>query len=123
MNDFVINGNPNTRYDKKEATFMTKKYLIKLGAPILALSLVAACGNNNDEDPIDDNAPVEDENPVDEAPAEDPMDDEAPLTDENEAPLNQEDDNGNDNPAEDNGLDNQNDDPNLNKDDDNRDNQ
>ncbi|RKQ34351.1 hypothetical protein [Oceanobacillus halophilus] len=87
---------------------MNKKYLFKLGAPILALSLVAACGNDDDPDPIEDDAPVEDE-----APDGENGDTEAPLTDEDEAPLNQEDDNGNENIMEDdgeNGADNNGDD-------------
>ncbi|WP_085994134.1 hypothetical protein [Oceanobacillus senegalensis] len=32
---------------------MTKKILFKLGTPILALSLVAACGGTTEEDPIE----------------------------------------------------------------------
>ncbi|MFC4024997.1 hypothetical protein ACFOUV_14480 [Oceanobacillus longus] len=45
---------------------MKSKWLIKLGAPVLALSLVAACGTGNEEDPVQ----------------------------EEEAPLNQEEENG-----------------------------
>ena len=52
---------------------MKSKLLIKLGAPVLALSLIAACGTADNEDPADTN----------------------------EAPLNQEDDNNNQNPVED----------------------
>jgi hypothetical protein len=55
---------------------MKSKLLIKLGAPVLALSLITACGTGNDDDQVDTN----------------------------EAPLNQEDDNNNLNPAEDNDM-------------------
>lgn len=57
---------------------MKSKLLIKLGAPVLALSLIAACGTADNEEPADTN----------------------------EAPLNQEDDNNNQNPAEDGGMNN-----------------
>ncbi|WP_188456642.1 hypothetical protein [Virgibacillus oceani] len=41
---------------------MKRKLLIKFGAPILALSLVAACGNNDNGDPVeDDEAPLNQE--------------------------------------------------------------
>lgn len=41
---------------------MQRKWLIKIGAPILALSLVAACGMNNEEDPAgEDEAPLNQE--------------------------------------------------------------
>ncbi|MFD1852149.1 hypothetical protein [Oceanobacillus bengalensis] len=62
---------------------MSKRFLIKLGAPILALSLIAACGTDEEQDPIDE---------------------EAPLAPEDEAPLNQEDDNNDTNPAEEDGA-------------------
>ncbi|WP_339226550.1 hypothetical protein NSQ77_13460 [Oceanobacillus sp. FSL K6-2867] len=38
---------------------MKSKLLIRLGAPVLALSLVAACGTDNEQDPVEDNAPME----------------------------------------------------------------
>ncbi|WP_100009923.1 hypothetical protein [Lentibacillus sediminis] len=55
---------------------MKRKSLLKFGAPVLALSLMTACGTGGDggEDPAG-----------------------------NEAPMNQEDDNGADNPMEENG--------------------
>lgn len=52
---------------------MERKILLKFGAPILAISLLAACGTNDGQDPAEN---------------------------EEEAPLNQEDDNNNQNPAE-----------------------
>lgn len=70
---------------------------MKLGAPLLAIALVAACGNADDPDPMDEDAPAED--PVqDEAP----MDEEAPLEDpvnelEDEMPLDGDDNNNNNN--------------------------
>lgn len=76
--------NINTKPSIKEDTLMSKRFLIKLGAPLIALSLIAACGTDDEPDPIEN-------------------DEEAPLAPEDEAPLNQEDDNGNQNPAEDNG--------------------
>lgn len=48
-----------------------RKLLFKLGAPVLALSLITACGTGDDQEPAG-----------------------------NEAPLNQEDDNNNNNPME-----------------------
>jgi len=60
---------------------MNKKWLLKLGVPILALALVSACGtaNDNDNAPGDDNAP-ENQEPNNQAP-----DNEAPG---NEGPDN-----------------------------------
>lgn len=43
----------------KEELMMKSKLLIRLGAPVLALSLVAACGTDNEQDPVEDNAPME----------------------------------------------------------------
>lgn len=107
--------------NNKGGTFMTKKYLVKLGAPILAIALMAACGNadnNDNNDLIDDNAPAED--PVEE---EAPMDEEAPLEDpvdeiEDDVPLNEDGDLGD----RDNGNENEGDiDPILNDDNDDND--
>lgn len=45
---------------------MQRKWLIKIGASILALSLVAACGTDDQEDPVgEDEAPLnqEEDNP------------------------------------------------------------
>ena len=44
---------------------MTKKYLARLAVPVLALSLVAACGTTNDDNdnnPADNEAPLEEDN-------------------------------------------------------------
>ena len=45
---------------------MKKHYLVKLSAPLLALSLVAACGTtndrNDDQNPADNEAPLEEDN-------------------------------------------------------------
>ncbi|WP_156290902.1 hypothetical protein [Oceanobacillus salinisoli] len=83
---------------------MRKNFLFKLGAPILALSLVAACGTDDEPDPIEEDAPQEnapqedapmdEDGPMEDEPMEedDPLDDEAPLMEEDEAPLNPEDD-------------------------------
>ncbi|WP_210095885.1 hypothetical protein [Oceanobacillus polygoni] len=38
---------------------MKSKLLIRLGAPVLALSLIAACGTGNDRDPVEDDAPLD----------------------------------------------------------------
>lgn len=40
---------------------MKRKILLKFGAPILALSLVAACGTGDDMDPTDEDAPLDQE--------------------------------------------------------------
>lgn len=55
------------------------KWTVKLGAPILALALVSACGtaNNNDNAPEDNNAP-ENEAPENEPPANENPGNEAP---------------------------------------------
>jgi len=37
---------------------MNKKFLWKLGIPFLALSIVAACGTDDGNDPVDDEAPL-----------------------------------------------------------------
>ncbi|GAB3789498.1 hypothetical protein [Virgibacillus kimchii] len=37
---------------------MSKKLLMKLGIPFIALSIVAACGTGDDMDPVDDEAPL-----------------------------------------------------------------
>ena len=60
---------------------MKRKYLYKLGASILALSLVTACGTTNDQDNNDNNAPIEDQVP----------------NEDNNAPNGNDDGNGNDN--------------------------
>src|SRR5699024_11682424 len=40
------------------------KWLLKIGAPILALTLVSACGttNNDNNDPVEDETPIEEDN-------------------------------------------------------------
>src|SRR5699024_1495016 len=40
------------------------KWLLKVGAPILALTLVSACGttNNDNNDPVEDETPIEEDN-------------------------------------------------------------
>ncbi|WP_067728581.1 hypothetical protein [Oceanobacillus damuensis] len=40
---------------------MKRKLLIKLGAPMLAISLVAACGTGNEQDPAENEAPLNQE--------------------------------------------------------------
>mgnify|MGYP001432771490 CR=1 FL=1 len=50
---------------------MNKKWLLKIGAPALALTLVTACANDDEENP-----PPEENNNT-------PVEDEAPLTDDN----------------------------------------
>lgn len=47
---------------------MNKKLLLKLGVPFFALSLVAACGTDDDQDPVENEAPLEQE---EEAPLDD----------------------------------------------------
>lgn len=48
----------------KEEILMKKNFLIKFGAPVLALSLVTACGTDDNEDPVNEEAPLiqEDDN-------------------------------------------------------------
>src|SRR5690625_5008393 len=40
------------------------KWLLKIGAPILALTLVSACGttNNDNNEPVEDETPIEEDN-------------------------------------------------------------
>lgn len=44
---------------------MKRKWLIKIGAPVLALSLISACGNDDNEDPIGDETPQNQNNQQD----------------------------------------------------------
>lgn len=53
---------------------MNKKPLLKLGIPFIALSMIAACGTDDGNDPVDDEAPL--------------------IEDDDGAPLNPDDDNG-----------------------------
>ncbi|MDY7046465.1 MAG: hypothetical protein ACQEWU_20470 [Bacillota bacterium] len=52
---------------------MKKKLLVKFGAPVLALSLIAACGIDDDQDPVEDEAPLDqqEEDNIDDNPADD----------------------------------------------------
>lgn len=43
-----------------------KKVLLKVGASVLALTLISACGTTNDEEPIDDNPTIDQEERDDE---------------------------------------------------------
>jgi len=65
---------------------MKKKWMFKLGAPILALGLVSACGtaNDNDEAPGDNNEPgteTPDNNPGNETPENEAPDNDMPEND------------------------------------------
>ena len=51
----------------KEELMMKSKLLIRLGAPVLALSLVTACGmGNDDQDPVNEEAPLNEEGDMNE---------------------------------------------------------
>jgi len=97
---------------------MEKKWMFKLGAPILALALVSACGtaDNDDNAPGDNNAPdteTPDESPGNEAPDNEVPDNETP---DNDVPENDDLDKNNGEPtAPEDGENNQkqNDDQNL----------
>lgn len=67
---------------------MKKKWMFKLGAPILALALVSACGtaNNNDDVPEENNAPGT-ETPDNNNPENDAPENDAPEND-NDMPEN-----------------------------------
>lgn len=65
--DFFEIGYPNDdNLHQKEVRNMRGKLWFKLGAPIIALSLVAACGTGTNKAPVKEQAPVNEQAPVDE---------------------------------------------------------
>lgn len=49
-----------------------KKFLLQFGAAALALSLITACGNTDNEEPMENQDPIEEEVPSDQDGMDDP---------------------------------------------------
>ncbi len=56
---------------KKEEIHMKSKLLVKLGASAIALSLIAACGTDDNQDPAEDEAPMQEQENNNDQPADD----------------------------------------------------